>query len=85
MTQSMTHAISYAYTHPLPATRAATCPAPAQPQSLSARARAVVAKLAAALTQHELPADRVYADLLNASGGKLTDALEREADRRLRG
>ena len=27
------------------------------------------------------PADRAYARLLEASGGKLTDALEREAER----
>src|SRR4051812_39060208 len=32
-----------------------------------------------------LPAERAYGQLLQASGGKFTDALEREADRRLRG
>ena len=74
--------MTYAYTHPLPATRTLECPR--LPQSHFARVLAALAKLATALTVHELPADRVYGSLLESSGGKLTDALEREADRRLR-
>jgi hypothetical protein len=61
-----------------PALRASTT-------SLFARARARLAALAAALTLDDVPADRAYARLLAGSGGKFTDALEREADRRLRG
>jgi len=76
--------MTYAYTHPLPATRTLECPRLPRPQSHFARILAALAKLATALTVHELPADRVYGSLLESSGGKLTDALEREADRRLR-
>ena len=77
--------MTYAYTHPLPASgRAVDCRSLPRPESLLARARAAFATLVAALTVHELPADRVYGSLLESSGGKLTDALEREADRRLR-
>ena len=75
--------MTYAYTHPLPATRTLECPQLPEPQSLFTRAGAALVKLATALTRHELPADRVYGSLLESSGGKLTDALEREADRRL--
>jgi hypothetical protein len=77
--------MTYAYTHPLPTTgRAVDCQRLPKPQGLATRARAAFASLVAALTVHELPADRVYGSLLESSGGKLTDALEREADRRLR-
>ena len=77
--------MTYAYTHPLPTSCALACPRVPEPQSLFTRARAGLAALLTALTVHELPADRVYGSLLESSGGKLTDALEREADRRLRG
>ena len=76
--------MTYAYTHPLPTCSAVECPPLPKPESSFIRARAAFATLFAALTMHELPADRVYGSLLESSGGKLTDALEREADRRLR-
>lgn len=53
--------------------------------SILARARLRLAALAAALTSADVPAERAYGRLLEESGGKFTDALEREADRRLRG
>ena len=76
--------MTYAYTHPLPSCGAIECPRLPKPGSLFTRARAALAALVAALTVNELPADRVYGSLLESSGGKLTDALEREAERRLR-
>ena len=76
--------MTYAYTHPLPTCCAVDCPPLPKPEGLFTRARAAFATLFAALTAHELPADRVYRSLLESSGGKLTDALERDADRRLR-
>ena len=76
--------MTYAYTHPLPTCSAVDCPRLPKPESLFSRARAAFATPFAALTAHKLPAERVYGSLLESSGGKLTDALEREADRRLR-
>jgi hypothetical protein len=78
--------MSSACTHPtLVAPGLAAPTLRASTTSLLARARARVAALATALTLDDVPADRAYARLLAGSGGKFTDALEREADRRLRG
>jgi hypothetical protein len=77
--------VTYACTHPIPTTtRAGHCPALPRSDGLITGAGAMMASVINALTP-QLPADRVYGNLLEASGGKLTDALEREADRRMRG
>jgi hypothetical protein len=78
--------MSSACTHPTLVAPALAAPAlRASSTSLLALARARLAALATALTLDDVPADRAYARLLAGSGGKFTDALEREADRRLRG
>jgi hypothetical protein len=75
----------YAYTHPVPTGAPVTAAGLPGSRGLFTRAGAIAAKAVAALVVHEPPADRIYGQLLERSGGKLTDALEREADRRLRG
>ena len=52
---------------------------------LLARAWARLAGFADRLTMQTPPAERIFGDLLEQSGGKLTDAMEREVDRRLQG
>ena len=77
--------MAYAYTHPVPTAARVTAGRLPGSRGLFTRAGAMAAKAVAALVVQELPADRIYGQLLEGSGGKLTDALEREADRRLRG
>jgi hypothetical protein len=76
MSSACTHQILTARPVPHVATPAA--------HAVLGRFRAGMARLAERLWNHELPAERAYARLLEGSAGKLTDSLERDAERSMR-
>lgn len=76
--------MSAACTHEIPTARPVPLVAKATARAVLGRIRAGVARLADRLWDRELPAERAYGRLLEGCGGKLTDSLEREAERAMR-